>query len=93
MKLALPANYDVDLLAQVKAYNVYEIYGKLPYDVVGGGRPSYMATPLDRRKLAEYVAAVHRHGMEFDYLLNAACLATVSGLVRSTANCASCSTG
>ena len=74
MRLALPANYDSDLLAQVKPYDVYEIYGKLPYDVVGGGRPSYMATPMDRKKLAEYVEAVHRNSMEFDYLLNAACL-------------------
>jgi collagenase-like PrtC family protease len=74
MRLALPANYDLDLLSQVKPYSVFEVYGKLPYDIVGGGRPSYMSTPLDRRALADYVAAVHQNGMEFDYLLNAACL-------------------
>jgi collagenase-like PrtC family protease len=74
MRIALPANYDPDLLPQVRQYDVFEIYGKLPYDVVGGGRPSYMSTPLDRKSLAGYVAAVHRNGMEFDYLLNAACL-------------------
>ncbi len=74
MRLALPANYDAALLPQVKPYGVYEVYGKLPYDVVGGGRPSYMSTPMDRRTLAGYVDAVHRNGMEFDYLLNAACL-------------------
>jgi collagenase-like PrtC family protease len=74
MRLALAANYDLDLLPQLKAYDVYEIYGKLPYDIVGGGRPTYMSTPMDRQRLTDYVAAVHRNGMEFDYLLNAACL-------------------
>jgi collagenase-like PrtC family protease len=74
MKIMLPANYDVDLLPHLQEHNVYEIYGKLPYDVVGGGRPTYMSTPLSRRALAEYVATVHRHGIEFNYLLNAACL-------------------
>ena len=29
---------------------------------------------MDRKALASYVDAVHRNGMEFDYLLNAACL-------------------
>jgi collagenase-like PrtC family protease len=74
MKIMLPANYDVDLLPRLKEHGVYEIYGKLPYDVVGGGRPTYMSTPLSRRALAGYVAAVHRQGIEFNYLLNAACL-------------------
>lgn len=74
MRLALPANYDVNLLPLVKQYDVYEIYGKLPYDIVGGGRPSYMSTPISKKALADYVAAVHQNGLEFDYLLNAACL-------------------
>jgi collagenase-like PrtC family protease len=73
MRIMLPANYDQELLPQLRQYGVYEIYGKLPYDVVGGGRPSYMSTPLRRRALARYVAEVHRQGMEFNYLLNAAC--------------------
>lgn len=74
MRIMLPANYDLDLLPHLGEHNVYEIYGKLPYDVVGGGRPTYMSTPISRRTLARYVAAIHRHGMEFNYLLNAACL-------------------
>lgn len=74
MRLSLAANYDQEILSQLKAYDVYEIYGKLPYDVVGGGRPSYMSTPLSRRQLAAYVAACHQSGIEFNYLLNAACL-------------------
>ncbi len=73
MRIMLPANYDLDLLPHLRQHQVFEIYGKLPYDVVGGGRPSYMSTPLHRRALARYVAEVHRQGMEFNYLLNAAC--------------------
>jgi hypothetical protein len=40
MKIMLPANYDPDLLPLLREHEVFEIYGKLPYDVVGGGRPS-----------------------------------------------------
>ncbi|MCP4542913.1 MAG: peptidase U32 [Chloroflexi bacterium] len=74
MKIMLPANYDVNLLPHLKEHHVHEVYGKLPYDVVGGGRPTYMSTPLSQRALGEYVAAVHHQGIEFNYLLNAACL-------------------
>jgi len=70
----LPSNYDLDLLPHLPQHSVFEIYGKLPADVVGGGRPTYMATPMSRKTLARYVAAVHAQGMEFNYLLNAACL-------------------
>jgi collagenase-like PrtC family protease len=74
MKLMVPANYDAAILPQLAQFNTYEIYGKLPYDVVGGGRPSYMSTPLSKKTLAQYVAAIHKNGIEFNYLLNAACL-------------------
>ena len=36
MKIMLPANYDIDLLPHLREHNVYEIYGKLPSDIVGG---------------------------------------------------------
>jgi collagenase-like PrtC family protease len=74
MKIMLPANYDIDLLPHLRGHDVHEIYGKLPADIVGGGRPTYMSTPMGRQTLARYIAAVHRHGMAFNYLLNAACL-------------------
>lgn len=74
MQLSLAANYDTELLMQVKPFGVTEVYGKLPADIVGGGRPTYMATPLQGEKLAEYVRACHSNGIEFNYLLNAACL-------------------
>ncbi len=74
MRLTVPANYDPSILPGLKASGTFEIYGKLPSDVVGGGRPSYMTTPLSKRSLSSYIGEVHKQGMEFNYLLNSACL-------------------
>lgn len=74
MKLSVPANYDIELVPQLTQYPVEEVYGKLPFDFVGGGRPSYMAGRLNTARLAEYVACLRKHGIDFNYLLNSACL-------------------
>lgn len=74
MTLMAPANYDAAILPDLAARSVTEVYGRLPQDVVGGGRPAYMAGPLSRKKLAAYVKAVAAQGMEFNYLLNSGCL-------------------
>jgi collagenase-like PrtC family protease len=74
MKLAVAANYNLELVGKLAGFPVGEVYGKLPADVVGGGRASYMGTPLSRRDLADYVAVLDRHGIAFNYLLNSACL-------------------
>ena len=70
----MPANYDTGLIPSLQDYPVKEIYGKFPSDLVGGGRPSYMGTPLSRRELAEYISTAHDHGIAFNYLLNSSCL-------------------
>jgi collagenase-like PrtC family protease len=74
MHLSVPANYDSALIPRLREYPVREVYGRLPRDPVGGGRAAYCASLLGPRRLAEYVAAVNRHGMTFDYVLNASCL-------------------
>ncbi len=74
MKLSLAANYDSALVPELKAYPVEEVYGKLPADFAGGGRPSYMGDGLSPRDLARYVALLAENGIAFNYLLNAACL-------------------
>jgi collagenase-like PrtC family protease len=74
MKLSVAANYDGELVARLAEFPVAEVYGKLPADVVGGGRASFSGTPLSRRELADYVAVLDRHGIAFNYLLNSACL-------------------
>ncbi|MHB8955118.1 MAG: hypothetical protein ACYC4U_19250 [Pirellulaceae bacterium] len=73
MKLTIPANYDLELVPSLARYPVKEVYGKLSGDVVGGGRPSYMGTPLSRTALGRYVALLQQHGIAFNYLLNSSC--------------------
>jgi len=74
MELSLPANYDAELIPKLEPYPVNEVYGKFPSDFVGGGRPSYMGTPLSERALRDYVALLDRHRIAFNYLLNSACI-------------------
>lgn len=40
MKLSVATNFDDRLIDKLKDYPVYEVYGKLQQDYVGGGRPS-----------------------------------------------------
>lgn len=73
MKLTVGANYDLDVVSELARYPVTEVYGKFPVDCVGGGRPSYMGTPITKRDLDNYVALLNRHGIAFNYLLNSSC--------------------
>lgn len=72
-KFSLAANYDPDLVADLAAYPVDEVYGKFPTDGVSGGRPRYLATPLSESDLRHYINLLDRHGIAFNYLLNGAC--------------------
>ena len=74
MKLSVAANYDFDLVSTLAGFPVAEVYGKFPADAVGGGRPSYMGTPLTKGNLAAYVSILNKHGIAFNYLLNSSCL-------------------
>jgi collagenase-like PrtC family protease len=74
MRLSVAANYDPELVSTLAEYPVTEVYGKFPADVVGGGRPSYMGTPLTGKGLTAYVSALDRQGIAFNYLLNSSCL-------------------
>ncbi len=74
MRLSIAANYDTELIPQLAGYPVKEVYGKYPSDVVGGGRPSYMGSPLSRKELNSYARALEKYGIEFNYLLNSSCL-------------------
>ena len=69
----LAANYDPEIVPALAAYPVDEMYGKLPGDGVGGGRPRYLATPLSESGLRRYIRLLDQHGIAFNYLLNGAC--------------------
>jgi collagenase-like PrtC family protease len=74
MKLSVAANYDSEIIPQLAGYPVDEVYGKFPFDGVGGGRPGYMGTAVSEKDLADYVRRLHKNGIEFNYLLNSSCL-------------------
>ncbi len=75
MKLSVATNFDDRLIDKLKDYPVYEVYGKLQQDYVGGGRPSNTLKKIDRAILERHVKKVRENNIKFNYLLNGACLA------------------
>ena len=74
MKLRVGANWDISFLEAVKGTSVDGLFGKLPFDIVGGARPGFVLPQVDRNDVKEYIQACHQRGLEFSYLLNAPCL-------------------
>ena len=70
---SLAANYDPELVPQLAAYPVDEVYGKFPTEGISGGRPRYLATPLSEIDLQSYIRLLEQHRIAFNYLLNGAC--------------------
>jgi collagenase-like PrtC family protease len=74
MKLRVGANWDIAFLDAVKGTSVDTLFGKLPFDAVGGARPGFVLPQVDRNDIEKYIRACHERGLEFSYLLNAPCL-------------------
>lgn len=74
MKISLATNFDDNLIDQIKDYPIYEVYGKLNGDIIGGGRPSNYLKKLDIEKFENHVKKVRNASINFNYLLNSACL-------------------
>jgi collagenase-like PrtC family protease len=74
MKLRVGANWDIAFLDAVKGTPVDALFGKLPFDIVGGARPGFVLPQVDRADVEQYIRACHERGLEFSYLLNAPCL-------------------
>jgi collagenase-like PrtC family protease len=74
MKLRVGANWDVAFLDAVKGTSVDALFGKLPFDIVGGARPGFVLPQINRQDVEAYIKACHDRGLEFSYLLNAPCL-------------------
>jgi collagenase-like PrtC family protease len=74
MKIRLGANWDLSSLDALKGTSVDALFGKLPYDVVGGARPGFVLPQVDQKDVEQYIQACHERGLEFSYLLNAPCL-------------------
>ncbi|MBM4324009.1 MAG: hypothetical protein FJ115_10660 [Deltaproteobacteria bacterium] len=74
MKLRVGTNWEFDLLDALKGTSVDALFGKLPFDVIGGARPGFVLPQVDRKFIEKYILACHEKGIEFSYLLNAPCL-------------------
>ncbi len=74
MKLRVGANWDIAFLDAVQGTSVDALFGKLPFDVVGGARPGFVLPQVNRNDIERYIQACHERGLEFSYLLNAPCL-------------------
>jgi len=74
MKLRVGANWDIVFLDGVKGTSVDALFGKLPFDIVGGARPGFVLPQIGRTDVEAYIKACHDRGFEFSYLLNAPCL-------------------
>ena len=42
-------NFDDRLIEKIKDFNVYEVYGKLSRDIVGGGRSSFLLGEVTKK--------------------------------------------
>ena len=75
MKLTLPTNWDMELIDGVSQIpEVTSLYGKLPFDLVGGGRAGSVLPAVRWDRAAAHIRAVRDRGLSFCYLLNAPCL-------------------
>lgn len=75
--LFVPTNWDPSLISEFERYHVDEVYGKLPSDLTGGGRASYISRPVTKEGCVEYIEDLHKAGIRFNYLLNSMCLGGV----------------
>lgn len=74
MKISLATNFDDSLIDKIKEYPIYEVYGKIKNDFIGGGRPNNELTDIEIEKFEKHVKKVRDSGIKFNYLLNGSCL-------------------
>lgn len=74
MKISLATNFDDKLIEQIKEYPIYELYGKLKNDFIGGGRADNTLMYIQKEKFEKHVKKVRDAGIKFNYLLNGSCL-------------------
>ncbi len=74
MLLNVPTNWDDQLLIGLEDLPISSFYGRLKWDIIGGGRPAAAVPEVSRKAAAEHIGLIHRLGYGFNYVLNAACL-------------------
>lgn len=78
MKISLATNFDDELIDRIKNYPVYEVYGKLNYDIIGGGRPGNYIKEQNKENFERHIKKVRDNGINFNYLLNSACVSNLN---------------
>ena len=75
MQLSVAYTFEPGIIARLAQHpQVREIYGKLDRDIIGGGRSTYTLRPTSGGRLRAAIAEAHRHGIAFNYLVNASTL-------------------
>jgi len=73
LKLAVPHNWQPDLLDALDLGEVDEFYGKLESDILGGGRASNSCPKATRKAVKQGIDRIHKSGRTFNYLFNGTC--------------------
>lgn len=74
MRFSIATNFQTGLIPLIKKPGIYDVFGKLATDVVGGGRPPNILPHVSREDVRKHIKDLHRSGLKFNYLLNAICL-------------------
>jgi len=76
MRLSISTPFDNALIDGIKDTAVTQVFGKLNNDYVGGGlEPHNLASASsDKKSVEDHVKYAHKHGLTFNYTLNAPCL-------------------
>ncbi len=74
MQLNIPTSWSPRLLDECRELPIISVYGRLPWEVIGGGRPGTALPYVSRPEAEAHIARVRRRGWDFNYILNASCL-------------------
>lgn len=74
MRLTIPTNWDNKLIEGCQGLPVHTVYGKMRYDLIGGGRPAGALPEVTKEQVKEHIKLVHDQGFAFNYLMNASCV-------------------
>lgn len=78
MDISFPTNWQGELVEHVlnncPQSRVNEIYGKLAYDDIGGGRTSSALAFVSEKEAKRQIKMIQSKGVRFNYLLNSLCM-------------------
>jgi len=74
IRLTIPINWQEDYFERIDFNNVEEVYGKLKFDLFGGGRSPLSLPHVSKFRLRGSIRTLHARNVRFNYLINATCL-------------------